>query len=114
MNVCTAVRVAAALAVLVVVVRTASRVAMSTPSNVLLVVIGPVMAPPAKGSLFAASAALLAALVADVAASLALVVAVDALVDAPDALLDDAVAELALAVEELAELVADVLDSLSR
>ena len=39
----------AALAVVVVAVRTASRVAISTPSNVLLVVTGPVKAPPALG-----------------------------------------------------------------
>jgi hypothetical protein len=39
----------AALAVVVVVVKTASRVAMSTPSKVELVVIGPLIAPPVLG-----------------------------------------------------------------
>ena len=40
---------AAALAVSVVVVKTPSLVAISTPSNVELVVIAPVIAPPALG-----------------------------------------------------------------
>ena len=40
----------AALAVVVVDVRTASLVAISTPSKVLLVVIAPVIAPPVSGS----------------------------------------------------------------
>ena len=39
----------AALAVVVVLVRTASLAATSTPSNVLLVVIAPVIAPPVLG-----------------------------------------------------------------
>ena len=66
--------VKAALAVVVVEVSIASRTAMSTPSKVLLVVTGPVRAPPALGK--AASAVVLAVLAVVLAASAVVVVEV--------------------------------------
>tara|TARA_R110002167_G_scaffold247442_1_gene453052 strand:- start:76 stop:369 length:294 start_codon:yes stop_codon:yes gene_type:complete len=92
----------AALASAVVVVSIASRVATSTPSKVELVVIGPVIAPPARGkaaspdaALEAAAAALSDALLSEVAAFPADVLASPALVEAVPA---DVLASLALVV----------------
>jgi hypothetical protein len=77
----------AAVAVVVVLVRIASLVAISTPSNVELVVTAPVRAPPAKGNLVASAGKLVnaAPLIAGKAPSNKLAKIVSPLANSPSA-----------------------------